>query len=128
MNDKVYRPMSPGYTVRQNKDWQLSDRPRIPMCITILTMLGLGLTPSPSPNPNIKTLTKCALTLTFIEGFKLLLKVGHIKLQNMKYVPKNVNFSGGGWQAARTVLQIGRGGKKQNYRPKNVNFSPENQS
>jgi hypothetical protein len=26
------------------------------------------------------------------------------------------------------MLQIGRGGKKQNYRPKNVNFSPENQS
>jgi hypothetical protein len=33
-----------------------------------------------------------------------------------------------GWQAARTVLQIGRGGKKQNYRPKNVNFSLENQN
>jgi hypothetical protein len=38
-------------------------------------MLGLGFTPS--PYPNIKTLTKCALTLTFIEGFKH--ADGHIK-------------------------------------------------
>jgi hypothetical protein len=40
----------------------------------------------------------------------------------MKYCPRMSIFQG--WQAARTVLQIGRGGKKQNYRPKNINPLP----
>jgi hypothetical protein len=44
----------------------------------------------------------------------------------MKYVPKNVNFSG--VACCKDSAAIGRGGKKQHYRPKNVNFSPENQS